>query len=208
MTGWGRKFDLQLLPQCGSTYICQSRSVPEIHKPVAGTLSNQQTNISTSKPFRACLRYQDGSQSRWLGITDILCGSIKHKMSNCQSVNTVNLCKSGEGWSHTWPFCLNCFICSLLMQLIRWPFLPACYTVQWQGQSFCVWRLHAQSQVQPWSRFQGHVWTLAEVSSDLQLHLRRWACVGQGEKYVGRWCFMPYWLVLLLKDEENEAPCV
>ena len=41
MTG---KFDLQLLSQCGSTYNCLSRSVPEIHTHVAGTLSNQQTN--------------------------------------------------------------------------------------------------------------------------------------------------------------------
>ena len=31
VTGWGSKFDLQLLSQCGSTYICLSRSVSEIH---------------------------------------------------------------------------------------------------------------------------------------------------------------------------------
>ena len=37
-------FDLQLLSQCGSTYNCLSRSVPEIHLHVAGTLSNQPTN--------------------------------------------------------------------------------------------------------------------------------------------------------------------
>ena len=43
VTGWGRKFDLQLLSQCGSTKSCLSRSVPEIHWHVAGTLSNQQT---------------------------------------------------------------------------------------------------------------------------------------------------------------------
>ena len=30
LTGWGRKFDLQLLSQCGSVYICLSTSVPEI----------------------------------------------------------------------------------------------------------------------------------------------------------------------------------
>ena len=38
--------DLQLLSQCGSTCNCLSRSAPEIHSHVAGTLSNQPTNIS------------------------------------------------------------------------------------------------------------------------------------------------------------------
>ena len=36
-----RESDLQLLPQCGSSHICLSRCVPEIHKYVAGMLSNQ-----------------------------------------------------------------------------------------------------------------------------------------------------------------------
>ena len=37
---WMRnKFDRQLLSQCGSTYKCLSRSVPEIHRHVAGTVS-------------------------------------------------------------------------------------------------------------------------------------------------------------------------
>ena len=31
VTGKGRKFDLQLVSQCGSTSNCLSRSVPEIH---------------------------------------------------------------------------------------------------------------------------------------------------------------------------------
>ena len=31
VTGWDRKFDLQLLSQCGSTYTCRSRFVSEIH---------------------------------------------------------------------------------------------------------------------------------------------------------------------------------
>ena len=31
LTGWGRKFGLQLLSQCGSTHNCLSGSVPEIH---------------------------------------------------------------------------------------------------------------------------------------------------------------------------------
>ena len=38
-----RKFNLQLLSQCGSTYNWLRRSVPEIHKHVSGMLSNQQT---------------------------------------------------------------------------------------------------------------------------------------------------------------------
>ena len=45
MTGWGSKFDLQLLSQCGSTYYCLRRSIPEIHQIVAGTLSNQQSFV-------------------------------------------------------------------------------------------------------------------------------------------------------------------
>ena len=41
---WVRwKFGLQLLSQCGSTSNCLSRSVPEIHLHVAGTLSKKQT---------------------------------------------------------------------------------------------------------------------------------------------------------------------
>ena len=38
--------DLQLLSQCGSTYTCLSRSVPEIHLRVAGTLNNQPTTTA------------------------------------------------------------------------------------------------------------------------------------------------------------------
>ena len=45
MTEWDGKFVLQLLSQCGSKNNCLSRSVPEIHSHVAGTLSNQQTNL-------------------------------------------------------------------------------------------------------------------------------------------------------------------
>ena len=46
MTGCNGKFDLQLLSQCGRTYNCLSRSVPEIHLHVAGTLSNQRTTTA------------------------------------------------------------------------------------------------------------------------------------------------------------------
>ena len=42
VTGSGRKFNLQFLSQCGSTYCRLSRSIWEIHLPVAGMLSNQQ----------------------------------------------------------------------------------------------------------------------------------------------------------------------
>ena len=41
-----KQSDLQLLSQCGSTYSCLSRPVPEIHQHVAGTLSKQPTNNS------------------------------------------------------------------------------------------------------------------------------------------------------------------
>ena len=44
LTGWDRKFDLQLLSQCGSMYNCLSRSISEIHWHVAGALSKQATN--------------------------------------------------------------------------------------------------------------------------------------------------------------------
>ena len=55
--------DLQLLSQCGSTLNCLSRSAPEMHSHVAGTLNNQQTNLCGwtrrplpfSTPPRACL---------------------------------------------------------------------------------------------------------------------------------------------------------
>ena len=48
VTGWDEKFGLQLLSQCGSTYNCLSRSVPEIHSCVPGTLNNQPTNKQTA----------------------------------------------------------------------------------------------------------------------------------------------------------------
>ena len=40
-----RQFDRQLLSQCGSMYTSLSRSVPEIHKHVAGTLSRSVLEI-------------------------------------------------------------------------------------------------------------------------------------------------------------------
>ena len=42
--GCVRKLVLQFLSQCGSTYNCLSRSVPDIHKYVTGTKTNQPTN--------------------------------------------------------------------------------------------------------------------------------------------------------------------
>ena len=49
-TGWDGKFGLQLLSQCGSTLNCLSRSVPEIHSHVAGTLSKQASKQPTKSP--------------------------------------------------------------------------------------------------------------------------------------------------------------
>ena len=43
VTGWDRKFDLQLPSQCDSKYSCLGISVPEIHSHVAGMLRNQPT---------------------------------------------------------------------------------------------------------------------------------------------------------------------
>ena len=55
-TGWSgvsilRLGNLQLISLCGSTYNCLSRSVPEIHKRVAVTLSSQPTNQQTPVVF-------------------------------------------------------------------------------------------------------------------------------------------------------------
>ena len=46
--------------QCGSTYTCLSRSVPDIHQHVAGTLSNQQT---TSRPVSGIKRARHASSN-------------------------------------------------------------------------------------------------------------------------------------------------
>ena len=53
-------FDLQLLFQCGSITIWLSRSAPEIHKHVVGTLSKQATNQQTNKP---CVHIQKVPQA-------------------------------------------------------------------------------------------------------------------------------------------------
>ena len=44
---WVKQFELLLPTQCGSTYNFLSRPVPEIHKHVAGKLSNQHTTAKT-----------------------------------------------------------------------------------------------------------------------------------------------------------------
>ena len=43
VTRWHGNFDLLFLCQCGSTYNCLSRSVPETHMHVVGTLNSRQT---------------------------------------------------------------------------------------------------------------------------------------------------------------------
>ena len=55
VTGRDRKFDLQLLSQCGSMHNCLNRSVSEIHQRVAGTLSSQQTTKYKSTCVRVCV---------------------------------------------------------------------------------------------------------------------------------------------------------
>ena len=51
---WVRwKVDMQLLSQCGSTYNCLSRTVPEIYLHVAGTLSSQLTTTPLHTGNRA-----------------------------------------------------------------------------------------------------------------------------------------------------------
>ena len=65
VTGWGRKLDLQLLSQCGGTWNCLSRSVPEIHSHVAGTLSNQPTN-NLLRPLLASLTINPCLRNEWM----------------------------------------------------------------------------------------------------------------------------------------------
>ena len=51
VTGRDRTFDLRL-SQCGNTYTCLSRSVPEIGSHVAGTMINQQSSYSNlTEPY-------------------------------------------------------------------------------------------------------------------------------------------------------------
>ena len=67
LTGRGRKLDLQLLSQCGSTLNCLSRSVPEIHSHVAGTLSNQQSKTKQStKKKKTSLAARDTSHGHMI----------------------------------------------------------------------------------------------------------------------------------------------
>ena len=48
VSGRGGRSDLQLQSQCGSTYTCLSRCVPEIHRHAAGALRHQSTNRHTA----------------------------------------------------------------------------------------------------------------------------------------------------------------
>ena len=67
--------DLQLLPQCGSTYTCLSRSVPEIHSHVAGTLSNQQAN-KQERMRRGLLHSKQIFLERLTGVTLLQCKPV------------------------------------------------------------------------------------------------------------------------------------
>ena len=48
--GWDRKFDPRL-SQSGSTRSCLSRSIPEVHQHVAGTLHNQPSSQPANRPI-------------------------------------------------------------------------------------------------------------------------------------------------------------
>ena len=69
--------DLQVLSQCGSTSNCLCRYVPEIHSPVAGTLSKQPANNSSVCSTFA--RMEDNSSQREYTL----------------SVRLLSLCKPG-----------------------------------------------------------------------------------------------------------------
>ena len=98
--------DLQVLSQCGSTSNCLSRSVPEIHWHVAGSLSNQPTNKQTVPEKRlACswdckqpvntvgtneyLRAADPLVKRHLDVQPAVVVSVSPDCHSCSIVLTV-----------------------------------------------------------------------------------------------------------------------
>ena len=74
---------LQLVSQCGSTSHCLSRSVPEIHSHVAGTLSNQQTNKLRPLPqcgsTYACLSRPRANQCSYVKAIANQCGVMSRR---------------------------------------------------------------------------------------------------------------------------------
>ena len=90
LLGEVESLDMLLLAQCGSTYNCLSRSVPEIH--VAGTLSNKQTNcmcVLISLSVRHCPRSPCLFQALFLFLSislSILCILLKLCFCVCPSL--------------------------------------------------------------------------------------------------------------------------
>ena len=84
VTGWGRKFDLRLLSQCGSTSSCVGRSISEIHYQCGSTSSCVGRSISE-------IHYQCGSTSSCVGRSTpeihYQCGST----SSCVSRSTPEI---------------------------------------------------------------------------------------------------------------------
>ena len=99
--------DLQLLSQCGSTYNCLSRSVPEIHSHVAGTLSkNKQQHLLHLHLSR--------SLADRLGITGDFTTNFLHS-SWCSAFCSINVpCKASAPSAIVFPYLLFVFVLELL----------------------------------------------------------------------------------------------
>ena len=95
VTGWGRKCDLQLLTQCGSTYNCLSRSVPEIHQRVAGPWNVKQP------PDNNCCHVGTGPTASWSFFSWV--HQPKEKIRNlCATRNIKGLAECENQWVIEW----------------------------------------------------------------------------------------------------------
>ena len=77
------------MSQCGSTYNCLCRSVPEMHSHVAGKLSSQQTNnLSQMMVFRLIDENRLVPDSLKAGI---FCTSINCVSKTCDNLFPVSI---------------------------------------------------------------------------------------------------------------------
>ena len=70
---------LKLLSRCGSTYNCLSRSIPEIHSHVGGTLSKQQSPVPTLPGAWCC---KVSARIAWSGVSILWQGEIESLICN------------------------------------------------------------------------------------------------------------------------------
>ena len=108
LSGCDRKFDLQLLSQCGSSYNCLLGSVNEIHLHVAGGLSNQ--NTSLCHPFFISFKSVPISISLYLGFHLSLFSSFL--LFALVWLSSVFVFVGGRGGG-SFSFCLRSFFLSV-----------------------------------------------------------------------------------------------